>query len=161
MKSLNLRITPARLFVATLLLGAVAWAGNTSIDYGNRYIKGNLTVDGTVTAYFPYDGGTITSSVIDAGVLNVQGQETVAGPLTVAGNLILTATTTKTTCTLVDGTNLSSCTATVRSGSTCTCTPVGTTAAIAAGGCAVSLSGTTLTATGPDNGNWVVNIHCF
>jgi hypothetical protein len=64
-----------------------------------------------------------------------------------------------TTCTL-NGASPSTCTATVVAASICTCSPVGATAAIAAGGCALGLSGTTLTVTGPNAGNWVVNIHC-
>ncbi len=50
-------------------------------------------------------------------------------------------------------TSASPSTATVTSitaGSTCYCSPVGTTAAIAAAGCAASLSSTTLTLTGPN-----------
>lgn len=65
-----------------------------------------------------------------------------------------------TTCTLNGGTP-STCTKTVVANAICTCTPVGGTAVIAAGGCAVGLSGTTLTATGPAAAAYVVNIHCI
>lgn len=69
--------------------------------------------------------------------------------------------TVHTSCTLVDGSSLSACAAqTVPASSVCTCTPVGATAAIAAGGCAVSVSSTTLTVTGPDNGNYDVDYDC-
>jgi hypothetical protein len=78
----------------------------------------------------------------------------VLGPLTVAGS------TTKTTCTL-NGASPSVCTATVTAGSQCNCSPVGATAAIAAGGCAVGLSGTTLTVTAANSASHVVNILCL
>lgn len=75
-------------------------------------------------------------------------------------NLRVKGTGSVTTCTLNGGTP-STCTATVLSGSNCQCTPVGGTAVIAAGGCAVGLSGTTLTATSFATATNVVNIHCF
>lgn len=64
-----------------------------------------------------------------------------------------------TTCTLNGGTP-STCTATVTAGALCLCTNVGAVAGIAAGGCAVGLSGTTLTVTGAIAANNVVNILC-
>lgn len=64
-----------------------------------------------------------------------------------------------TSCTL-NGASPSTCTATVLASSKCVCSPVGTTAAIAAGGCAVSLSGTTLTLTGPNGATNDVNVWC-
>lgn len=76
---------------------------------------------------------------------------TYAGKTGITGN--------STTCTLNAG-SPSTCTATVSSGAVCLCTPVGGTAAIAAGGCAVGLSGTTLTATSANGLNNVVNIIC-
>lgn len=66
-----------------------------------------------------------------------------------------------------DGTvNLSSgtpstATATVVASSLCGCDPVGTTAAIAAAGCATSLSSTTLTVTGPNTVTTTINYHCI
>jgi hypothetical protein len=78
----------------------------------------------------------------------------VQGPMTIAG------ATTKTTCTM-NGASPAVCTATVTAGSTCYCTMVGATAAIAAGGCAVGLSGTTLTATTVNASTAVANILCF
>jgi hypothetical protein len=64
------------------------------------------------------------------------------------------------TCTL-NGGSPSTCTSTVAAGSICTCSPVGTTAGIAAGGCAVSLSSTTLTVTSHNGHTNAVNWHCF
>lgn len=51
-------------------------------------------------------------------------------------------------------------TATVSASSTCTCTNVGATAAIAANGCAVGLSGTTLTITSANGATNTVNYTC-
>lgn len=66
----------------------------------------------------------------------------------------------QTTCTL-DGASPSVCTATVTAGTTCMCSLVGATAAIAAKGCAVGLSGTTLTVTSANAATDVVNILCL
>jgi hypothetical protein len=48
----------------------------------------------------------------------------------------------------------------ITASSTCTCTPVGTTAAIADKGCATSLSSTTLTLTGPDSVTTTMTYEC-
>ena len=63
------------------------------------------------------------------------------------------------TCTL-NGATPSVCTVTVVASSVCTCSPVGATAAIAAGGCAVGVSGTTLTVTSAAGLTNVVNTFC-
>lgn len=52
------------------------------------------------------------------------------------------------------------CTVTVSASSVCTCSPVGATAALAAAGCAVGLSSTTLTVTSLNGGSHVVNTYC-
>lgn len=64
------------------------------------------------------------------------------------------------TCTLNGGTP-ATCTATVTAAAICTCSNVGTTAAIALTGCAVSLSGTTLTITSANAASHDVNYHCI
>lgn len=65
------------------------------------------------------------------------------------------------TCTL-GGESPSVCPAqTVTASSVCKCSPVGTTAAIAAAGCAVSLSSTTLTITSLNGGTHVINYECL
>lgn len=63
-------------------------------------------------------------------------------------------------CTLNGGAP-ATCTATVTAAAYCTCSNVGTTAAIALTGCAVSLSGTTLTVTSANAANHNVNYHCI
>lgn len=68
-------------------------------------------------------------------------------------------TSNATTCTLNAG-SPSTCTATVTASAMCVCANVGATAAIANNGCAVSLSGTTLTVTSANAANNVVNIWC-
>ncbi len=69
-------------------------------------------------------------------------------------------TPTRGTCTL-NGATPAICTATVTAGSICTCSIVGATAAIAAKGCAVGISGTTLTITSAAAAGENVNYHCF
>lgn len=78
------------------------------------------------------------------------------------GNFFLNAAATRSKgeCTL-DGASPSKCTATVAAGSECTCSPVGTTAVIAAGGCAVSISSTTATFTSANGLTNNVSYHCF
>lgn len=109
------------------------------------------------------DAGTISTSgtfpLVKASVLDA-GYGLINGTLQIDGNIIATASTTKTTCTL-GGQSPSTCTATVRAGSTCQCTNVGATAAIAANGCAVGLSSTTLTVTSANGATNVVNILCL
>jgi hypothetical protein len=63
------------------------------------------------------------------------------------------------TATLASGTP-STVAVTVPSGVSCFCNPVGATAAIAAGGCAASVSGTTLTLTGPNTVTTVMRYEC-
>lgn len=55
----------------------------------------------------------------------------------------------------------STATVTVPAGVTCVCWPVGTTAAIAAGGCAANVSTTTLTLTGPNTVTTTMRYMCF
>lgn len=64
------------------------------------------------------------------------------------------------TCTL-NGASPAVCTATVTAAALCTCSIVGGTAAIAAKGCAVGLSGTTLTITSANGAGEAVNYHCI
>lgn len=63
-------------------------------------------------------------------------------------------------CTL-NGGSPSTCTATVASGATCLCSVVGTTSQAAGHGCAVSLSGTTLTVTSDNSQTHQVNWICL
>lgn len=83
-----------------------------------------------------------------------------AGAVRFDGNVDMQSTGNVGSCTL-DGASPSVCTATVLAGSKCTCSPVGATAAIAAAGCAVGLSGTTLTITSANSATNDVNFHCF
>lgn len=112
----------------------------------------NLVLEGTTA-----DAYETTLDVVDP-----TADRTVTIP-DATGTVVLNksnATTISGTCTL-DGASPSVCTATVTAGTFCVCSPVGTSAAIAGNGCAVSLSSTTLTVTGPNAGNYAVNYHCF
>lgn len=66
---------------------------------------------------------------------------------------------TVTTCTL-NGASPSVCTGTVIASSICQCSPVGATAAIGAGGCAVDVATTTATVTAANSATHVVNLDC-
>jgi hypothetical protein len=83
-----------------------------------------------------------------------------ANQVQVDGDLSINKTTTAGTCTM-NGASPAVCTATVRAGSRCVCAINGTSAAIAAGGCAVSLSSTTLTLTTVNASTQVANYLCF
>lgn len=61
---------------------------------------------------------------------------------------------------LVSGTPSTLAVANITASSTCECAPVGTTAAIAAAGCAANLSGTDLTLTGPNSVTTTVVYNC-
>jgi hypothetical protein len=84
------------------------------------------------------------------------------GDMVITGNLDLPATGSG-SCTL-NGASPSVCTATIVIGQRCTCSPVGTTAAIAGNGCAVdeaASTDTTLTITGPNSAAYAVVYSCF
>lgn len=181
----RITITARQVFVAAVLIALGAWATETAIDYTNRRINGNLTVVGTTTmtgaqtltgttTLTTVNATTLNTASLDAGAVFIRGNAQVAGTIQngtkvdvldagVArfnGSVQIAGTNSNTTCTL-GGQSPSICTATVLAGSTCICGPVGASAAIAAGGCAVGLSGTTLTATSANGLTNVVNIHCF
>lgn len=96
-------------------------------------------------------------------ISNITGTAVTAWTIDGLGNLLIDAGATRTrfTCTL-DGASPSKCpNQTVNSGAICTCTPVGTTAAIAATNCIVSLSSTTLTVTSVNGATNNCNCHCL
>ena len=114
---------------------------------------------GTVTITSSDDDGTAALTVDPGGTATL----TLGGAgdtVTSATNVTLTSTETSGSCTL-DGASPSVCTATVTASTLCVCANVGATAAIAANGCAVGLSGTTLTVTGANAATHDVNYHCF
>lgn len=116
-----------------------------AVTTGGYMRCGNTRCDSNVRVSLP---------IADAGQLYVANESTFAGAVDI------TSTSSVNSCTLNAG-SPSTCTMTVRGSTDCVCTPVGATAAIAAGGVATGLSGTTLTVTGPNAGNWVVKCHCF
>lgn len=159
--------------------------GSKNVDV---YIDGNVYVtspDGglSITASGIASGtqALIKAGVIDAGVLRVNGEVTVTGTanlalskadLVDAGNVNVQGTLGINraihcgadiacgTIALSSGTP-STATKTVTAGATCFCWPVGTTAVIAAAGCAANVSSTTATFTGPNTVTTTVGYICF
>ncbi len=93
-------------------------------------------------------------------VPNASTTVTEAARFASTGALVLASAKNKGTCTLNGGTP-ATCTATVTAAATCVCSEVGATAVIAAAGCAVGLSSTTLTITGAAAASNDVNYLCF
>lgn len=140
--------------------GAARFDGAVSLLSATTTLAAGVSLTattGTATVGRSTSGAvTITSADDDADadlILDAGG----SGLLSFAGPV---ATTNANTCTL-NGASPSVCTATVKASSICTCSNVGATAAIAANGCAVGLSGTTLTVTSANSASNVVNILCF
>lgn len=106
------------------------------------------------------DAGTLTVSgtsklaVVDAGTVVINNILNLKAPITCGGAAACGSIT------LSSGTP-STGTATVPAGVVCSCFPVGTTAAIAAGGCAANVSSTTLTVTGPNTVTTVMRYVCW
>lgn len=128
-------------------------------------VKGNgATAPAQVTTHtLLSDAGyfsTLNTNLLDAGSGQVNGALQVLGTIRLGGDVIMTNSDSVTSCPL-DGGSPSQCDATVRSGSACGCFPVGSSAAIAAGGCAVHLVGTTVTCTSANTLTNNVNIFCF
>lgn len=155
-----------------LSLGAGSLSGTVGtlkadlVDAGNIRDNGALTVIGTTklagfdAGFASFHGnvsnlvGVTTLETVDAGAVNVQGVLGLNRPVRCGG------ATACGTCNLSSGTP-STCTATVESGSVCSCWPVGTTAAIAAGGCAANVAATTATFTGPNTVTTTIRYICW
>lgn len=132
------------------------------------------------SSFFDMNGGTLTGAYMQGGVtqidMGVSGSGEVSltatafSPASASGNALGTAALPWTdlfgdasmrgSCTF-NGATPATCTATVTASAFCVCAPVGATAVIAAGGCAVGLSGTTLTITGPATAAYAVNYTCI
>jgi hypothetical protein len=158
----------------------VLGAGNTSIDYNERWVKGALIIGSSYAAAnkltrilgatSTIDFASTTTGKVDSSAITVTGAKAgdpcFVGVPAAAGALkaqfscyVSAADAAKVVFEPMDlnfGTQAltsaspSTGTASVSSGTTCSCAPIGTTAAIAAGGCASSVSSTTLTMTGPN-----------
>lgn len=147
---------------STTVEGAVVWLTNTGT--GDAQVNFGV-VAGTALVSMGIDNSTADNDFVlsgggTLGTNNVFSIATATGNLTHVTYFGLTTTTNKGNCTL-NGATPSVCTATVIASATCTCSIVGTTAALAAQGCAVSLASTTLTITSAAAATNVVNYHCF
>lgn len=118
-----------------------------------------LAVASLATAMVPPVHEFVLEQVAKADGLHL-GKPGTIGQVNVDGDLILNKTTSFGTVALTSAAP-STATVTVRSGSRCACFPQGVTAAIAAAGCATSLSGTTLTLTGPNTVTTTMVYICF
>ncbi len=141
-------------------LNLSATTGNLSLTGGGTFNSAGAGAGGCLfcsgTGAVQFTGDTHANRSTSAGIF---GYCTTDGALYV-GNGVVAKDMFSTTCTLNAG-SPSTCTATVPAAGTCTCSDVGTSAVIAANGCDVSLSGTTLTVTSANAAGNVVNIHCF
>lgn len=126
----------------------IAW------DATNWVLTGSYSVTG---GYSPI---VVKTSDATRLTVAVDGTVTVAQGMLVSGVMKLASSQNEASCTLDAGTP-SKCTATVAAGSKCVCTPVATTAAGAATGCAASLSSTTATFTSGAAASNDVNYICF
>jgi len=118
-------------------------------------IGGNASVGGALAVTGVSSGGTGKFDTLDAGVVNVVNQARIGGSILVAEGISVGH------CTL-NAASPAVCTDTVAASTVlCVCAPVGTTAAIAAMNCAVSVSSTTLTITAANAANAEVNWICF
>lgn len=155
--------------VAVIAVGFLAQAqkkcGDTGADIciGSKnsqvLVGGNLVVTSPDGGFTLGSTGAVTapstkSDVIDAGTLMVVGDtqlkgKFICGGTTLCGSAALSSASPSTT------------TVTVPTGASCACWPVGTTALIAAGGCAASVSSTTLTLTGPNSVTTTMRYMCF
>lgn len=115
---------------------------------------GTVTASTLTATSFTSTGGTGKFDTVDAGATNVVGILGVNRPTRCGGASACG------TCNLASA-SPSTCTATVESGSLCVCWPIGTTAAIAAGGCAANVSSTTATFTGPNTVTTTIRYMCF
>lgn len=129
--------------------GQFATVKTSFLDAGQANVAGNARVGNNLTVV-----ATGTIETLDAGAANFQGLVGMNRPVRVG------AATFGGTCNLTSA-SPSTCTATVEAGSTCVCWPIGTTAAIAAGGCAANVSSTTATFTGPNTVTTTIRYMCF
>lgn len=162
--------------VEDLVLAQAPCRSGTAICIGDKRTKtvvgGNISVSSTDGGFSVSETGAVTapSIALTAGSTSTFGTVRAAivdaGTMLLTGELGLSAATSCPaaaacgTCNLASA-SPSTCTATVASGSSCVCWPIGTTAAIAAGGCAANVSSTTATFTGPNTVTTTVRYLCF
>lgn len=146
------------------LLASTVASGSVSVSLlQGSYISldragANSFIASSGTGKIDLSTSTVQPEIDGQAALGASGKRWSA--LYVNGPVVMSSTVTSGSCTWDAGTP-AQCDATVTASTKCICAPVGATKTIAAGGCAVSLSSTTLTITGPDSAAGVVNYHCF
>lgn len=153
------------------------WIGTTSTEtavQAHREAKrlgGSATIDFTVISTGQQLSSAITVTGAAVGDICTVSAPAAASALAASFSCVVTATNEvkvkfepksqqEGTATLVSGTPSTVVVADITASSRCTATPVGLTAAIAAGGLAVSLTTTNLTITGPNTVTTVLNYSC-
>lgn len=142
----------------------------TTANKVTRLLSASGTVDFASTRDGRVESSAITVTGAQAGDSCTVGENATAGALAADYSCYVSAANavkirfqpkaiSSGVCTL-DGGSPSQCDATVTAGSVCTCSIVGATAAKAAGGCAVGVTSTTLTATSANSLGDVVNYNC-
>lgn len=149
-----------------LLVGSV-----TEANAITKVFSASGTVDFASTSVGRVESSGITVTGAVAGDTCVVGTTTAAGALAAQYTCYVSAADTvkivfnplshQRGSVVLDGGSPSQMDATgITASSNCTCAPVGATAAIAAAGCATSLTSTTLTVTGPNTVDTTVNYDC-
>lgn len=149
---------------------AGATAPTSSGNRVSRSLGASATIDFTSSASAPQLSSSITVTGAKAGDPCFVGVPTAAAALNAefscyvdaadSVKVLFVPTNTVTGQVALTSGSPSTATATVPASSICQCTPQGTTAAIAAGGCAASVSSTTLTLTGPNTVTTTMNYRC-
>lgn len=150
MKRFALLAAFGAVLVSSVVIAQVRQNGRLLLGDTSTPIRMNGKLE-TNASIFPLD--TTFGFTVDGGM-------TVVGTVAVNGATALKVN--RTTCTL-NAASPSTCNgaAAMPAGSTCTCSLVGATAAIAAKGCAIGLSGTTVTAVSANAATEVVNFTCL
>lgn len=144
---------------------------NDKLNKVTRLLAASAVIDFTVISTGVQDSSAITVVGAQAGDTCTVGTSTTVGALLADFSCYISAagqvkvrfqprSMQEGTATLVSASPSTVVVAGITASSRCTATPVGTTAAIAAGGLAVSLTTTNLTITGPNTVTTVVNYSC-
>jgi hypothetical protein len=127
----------------------VLGTSNTPVQLNGKLETNAAVFPLDTTLGFTVDGGlTVVGATTHVATVSLKSATT-CGAAAACGSIALSSA------------SPSTATVTVPSGVSCACWPIGTTAAIAAGGCAANVSATTLTLTGPNTVTTTMRYMCF